>query len=91
MRLLLINGNRTQAVTDTVVTEAKRCVGPGIDVRGVTAAFGANIVSTPADNVIAAHAVLDALARHYTACDAAVLAISLTRVCKRQGSSFRCR
>jgi allantoin racemase len=43
----------------------------------VTAAFGANIVSTPADNVIAAHAVLDALARHYTACDAAVLAISL--------------
>jgi allantoin racemase len=77
MRLLLINGNRTQAVTETALTEARRVASAGTEIVGVTAAFGANIVSTVADNTIAQHAVLDALARHHRGFDAAVLAISL--------------
>lgn len=76
MRLLLINGNTTEAVTQKVVTEARRVAAPGTEIVGVTAAFGASIVTREAENTIAGHAVLDLLARHHAGFDAAVLAIS---------------
>jgi allantoin racemase len=76
MKLLLINGNTTQAVTEKVVAEARRIAAPGTGITGVTAAFGANIVTREAENVIAGHAVLDLLARHHAGFDAAILAIS---------------
>ena len=76
MKLLLINGNMTQAVTDAVVSEARRVAAPGTEITGVTAAFGANIVTREAENVIAGHAVLELLARHHAGFDAVILAIS---------------
>ncbi|MDR3538835.1 MAG: aspartate/glutamate racemase family protein [Acetobacteraceae bacterium] len=76
MKLLLANGNTTQAVTDIVVAEAIRCAAPGTDITGATARFGVSIVSTEAENDIAAHAVLDLLAASYPGHDAAILAIS---------------
>ena len=76
MKLLLVNGNTTQAVTDRVVAEATRCAAPGTAVAGVTARFGASIVSTEAEEEIAGHAVLDALAVNFVGHDAAILAIS---------------
>ena len=76
MKLLLINGNTTQAVTDLVVAEATRCAAPGTAITGVTARFGVTIVSTEAEEEIAGHAVLDALAAHFAGHDAAILAIS---------------
>ncbi len=77
MRILLINGNRTRAVTDTALAEARRVASAGTEITGTNARFGANIVSTVADNTIAQHAVLDALARQHQGFDAVVLAISL--------------
>jgi allantoin racemase len=76
MKLLLVNGNTTQAVTDRVVAEATRCAAPGTAITGVTARFGVSIVSTEAENEIAGPAVLDALAAHGAGHDAAILAIS---------------
>ena len=76
MRLLVINGNTSQIVTDKVVTEARRIASPGTGVVGVTASFGANIVTREAENVIAGHAVLDLLARHHAGFDAVILGIS---------------
>ena len=76
MKLLLVNGNTTQAITDRVVAEARRCAAPGTTITGVTARFGVSIVSTEAENEIAGHAVLDALAVHVPDHDAAILAIS---------------
>lgn len=76
MKLLLANGNTTQAVTDKVVAEAIRCAAPGTEITGATARFGVSIVSTEAENDIAAHAVLDLLAARYPGHDAAILAIS---------------
>lgn len=76
MKLLLANGNTTQAVTDLVVAEAIRCAAPGTSVTGATARFGVSIVSTEAENDIAAHAVLDLLAATWPGHDAAILAIS---------------
>lgn len=77
MRILLVNGNRTQSVTDTALAAARGAASAGTEVVGVTSAFGANIVSTTADHTIAQHAVLDAIARHHVGFDAIVLAISL--------------
>ena len=76
MRLLLVNGNITQAVTDRVVAEARRCAAPGTEITGATARFGVGIVSTEAENDIAGHALLDALAATHAGHDAAILAIS---------------
>jgi allantoin racemase len=76
MKLLLANGNTTQAVTDIVVAEAIRCASQGTEITGVTARFGVPIVSTEAENDIAAHAVLDLLAASAPRFDAVVLAIS---------------
>ena len=76
MRLLLVNGNTTQAVTDAVCAEARRICAPGTEIEGATASFGADIVTTHAGNAVAAHAVLDVLASHTGRYDAAILAIS---------------
>lgn len=76
MKLLLANANTTEAVTEACITEARRCAAPGTEVVGVTASFGASIVTARPENVIAAHAALELLARHHQGCDAAILAIS---------------
>jgi len=76
MKLLLVNGNTTQAVTDRVLAEARRCAARGTEVTGATARFGVSIVSSEAENDIAAYAVLDTLSAAYADHDAAILAIS---------------
>ena len=76
MKLLLVNGNRTQSVTDAVLQEARVVAAPGTEVDAVGAAFGADIVFSHAEHAVAGHAVLDALARHASGYDAAILAIS---------------
>jgi allantoin racemase len=76
MKLLLVNGNTTQAVTDRVVAAARQSASPGTEIAGVSARFGVSIVSTEAEDAIASHAVLDALAAHHAGHDAAILAIS---------------
>jgi allantoin racemase len=76
MRLLIVNPNMTQAVTDRCVAEARRVARPGTEVAGVTATFGISIVSTEAEHAVAGHAALELLAEHGGDCDAAVVAMS---------------
>ena len=76
MKLLLVNGNRTDAVTDAVAAEARAVAAPDTEITALSAGFGANIVFSHAENTIAGHAVLDCLARNVAGYDAVVLAIS---------------
>lgn len=76
MRLLIVNGNRTEAVTAHVVQVARQAAAADTEIIAATARFGADYVRSRADEVIAAHAVLDALAQHAGGFDAALLAIS---------------
>ena len=76
MRLLIVNGNRTESVTEHAVRVAQTAASPGTEVIGTTARFGAAYVRSRADELIASHAVLDALAQRLGSFDAAVLAIS---------------
>lgn len=73
MRILLINPNTSEQVTERVARHA-RAVSDGIDIVPATGAFGARYISTRAAAAIAAHAALDALARHVDGCDAVLLA-----------------
>lgn len=75
-RILAINPNTSREVTDAFVAEARRRAPPGVSVDGVTGRFGARIVSTEAENVIAGHAALDLAAEHAAGYDAVILAIS---------------
>ena len=76
MKLLLINGNRTDAVTQAVAAEARAVAAPDTEITALSAGFGANIVFSHAENIVAGHAVLDCVARNYAGYDAIVLAIS---------------
>jgi allantoin racemase len=76
MRLLIINPNMTESVTDRVVAEAMRCRRSGTEITGVTARFGVAIVSTEVELAIAAHAALDLLASHAAGHDSAIIAMS---------------
>jgi allantoin racemase len=73
MRLLLINPNITEAMTASMAAEARRFASPGTEITSATAAFGTLYIENRAEAAIASHAVLDALAKHASGCDAAIV------------------
>ena len=74
MRILLINPNTSEAITERVVFEARRIASPGTELTGVTGRFGARYIATRTAYAISAHAALDAYAAHHAGFDAVVLA-----------------
>jgi allantoin racemase len=77
MKLLLINPNTTQAVTDAVLIAARKAARPGTELKAVTGSFGPVVIGSRAENALAAHSVLQLVAEHAGDCDAVVLAVSL--------------
>jgi Asp/Glu/hydantoin racemase len=73
MKLLLINPNVTDAITQQMAAEARRTASAGTEIVAVTAAFGTQYIANRAEAAIAGHAVLDALATHAAGCDAAIV------------------
>src|SRR5277367_4127282 len=63
MRLLVINGNTTQAITARLAATARAAASPGTEIVAVSAPFGAAVVGTRTEDTIAAHAVVAAAAR----------------------------
>lgn len=76
MRLLVANANTTEAITEACAAAARRAAAPGTEIIPATPRFGAAVISTRAENAIAAHALLELLAGHAGAVDAVVLAVS---------------
>ncbi len=77
MKLLLINPNTTQAVTDAVLVAARAVARPGTELKAVTGRFGPVVIGSRAENALAQHSVLQLAAEHAGDCDAVVLAVSL--------------
>jgi allantoin racemase len=67
VRLLIINPNTTSRITTLLQTHAKTVAGTEIEIRGVTARFGAPYISCEASYAVAGHATLDAWAAALTA------------------------
>ena len=76
MRILVLNANTTDFVTETAAAEARRVASPGTEIIPVTADFGASIVATRAEHAVAEHAAVVLAARHAPGCDAVVIAVS---------------
>jgi allantoin racemase len=74
MRLLLINPNTTETMTELMVREAGKVVSPGTELKAVTGRFGGRYVASRATYAIAGHAALDAYAQHGRDVDAVALA-----------------
>ena len=75
-RILVVNPNTSTEVTVAYLAAARAHAPEGVTLTGVTGRFGARIVSTEDENVIAGHAALDLVAEHAAGYDAVILAIS---------------
>ncbi|MEN4918717.1 aspartate/glutamate racemase family protein [Achromobacter spanius] len=62
-RLLVVNGNTTAALTDSLAGQARAFLGAAVQLRSVTAPFGPPYIASRADAAISAHAVLAAVER----------------------------
>jgi Asp/Glu/hydantoin racemase len=74
MRLLLLNANSSESITDLVVSAARRLAAPSTELVGITARFGPRYIGTRTAYAIAGHAALDAYAAYGADADAILLA-----------------
>ena len=65
-RLLVINPNTSQAITALLQRHLQRHAGDGLQVRSVTARFGAPYIACEASYAVAQHATLDAWAAAFS-------------------------
>lgn len=76
MKILVVNPNTTQAVTDRIASVAAAAASPGTVVECVTATFGATVITSRAEDALAGHAALDTAARHFDGHGAVILGAS---------------
>ena len=77
MKILLLNPNRTQAVTDVVLAAGRAAASPGTELVAVTGRRGPAVIGSRSENAIAQAEVMALAAEHADAVDAIVLAVSL--------------
>ncbi|MCM2477830.1 Asp/Glu/hydantoin racemase [Rhizobium sp. CG5] len=73
MRLLLINPNTSQSMTDRMMKTALTCAHPATQVRAVTASEGVPYIATRAEAQLAGSTLLAMLADNRSECDAAIV------------------
>jgi allantoin racemase len=73
-RLLLINPNISDSVSDLIRAEAERSAAPGTTVEVLTAPFGVAYIETRFEALIGAYAVAQLAAEHHERFDAVVVA-----------------
>jgi allantoin racemase len=75
-RILVVNPNTTEAVTDRIARVARAAASADTVLDAVTAPFGPAIITSRAEDALAGHGVLEAVARSYDAHGAVILAAS---------------
>lgn len=73
MKILLVNPNITDAVTNVMAAEARRSASSGVEITAATAPFGAQYIETRVEAAIASHALLDVLADRSDGFDAVIV------------------
>ena len=76
MRILLLNGNTSESITQTLLAEARRHAAPDTVIVATHCARGAEVVASRSANVVAANAMLEAIAAFKEPYDAVLVAIS---------------
>lgn len=76
MRLLVVNANTSEIVTEKVAMQARASASPGTEIVAVTGTFGARVIGSRAEHAIGEHSALALAAKHAPGCDAVVIAVS---------------
>jgi allantoin racemase len=76
MRILVVNANTSDIVTEKVAAAARANASPGTEIVPVTGTFGGRVIGTRAENAIGEHSTLALVAKHAAGCDAVVIAVS---------------
>lgn len=74
MRILLINPNISDSVSDLIRAEAQRSASPGTEIEVMTAPFGVAYIETRFESLVAAYATAQLAAEHCARFDAVVVA-----------------
>ncbi|MGL4494880.1 MAG: aspartate/glutamate racemase family protein, partial [Beijerinckiaceae bacterium] len=74
MKILCINPNTTEAVTETVLAVCRKLAPPHVSFSGATGRFGARYITNRVSSAIAGHAALDCFAQHGRGADGVLLA-----------------
>jgi allantoin racemase len=74
MRLLLINPNISESVSELIAAEARRSASPGTTIEVLTAPFGVAYIETRFEALIGAYAAAQLAAEHHERFDALVVA-----------------
>ncbi|MES2687813.1 MAG: aspartate/glutamate racemase family protein [Pseudomonadota bacterium] len=74
MKLLLINPNISDSVSELIRSEAQRSASPGTEVEVLTAPFGVAYIETRFEALIGAYAAAQLAAEHHARFDAVVVA-----------------
>ena len=74
MKILVINPNISESVTELIRDEAMRAALPDTRITTATAAFGVAYIETPGEAAVGGYAALTVLAEQYAGHDAAVIA-----------------
>ena len=76
MRILVVNANTSDIVTEKVAADARASASPGTEIVAVTGTFGARVIGSRAENAIGEHSTIALVARHGPGCAAVVIAVS---------------
>jgi len=76
MRILVVNSNTSDVVTEKVAAAARAAASLGTDIVAVTGTFGARVIGSRSEHAIAEHSTIALVARHAAGCDAVVIAVS---------------
>jgi len=76
MRILVVNANTSDIVTDKVAAQARLSASTGTEIVSVTGTFGARVIGSRAEHAIGEHSTLALIAQHAPGCDAVVIAVS---------------
>ena len=76
MRILVVNANTSDIVTEKVLAQARASASPGTDVVAVSGTFGARVIGTRTELAIGEHSTVALVAEHAHGCDAVVIAVS---------------
>lgn len=74
MRILVVNVNTTESMTEGIVASARRAASPGTEIIGLTPTFGAESCEGNVESYMAAIGVMDAVSRYEGDYDAVIQA-----------------
>ena len=76
MRILVVNANTSQIVTEKVAAQARASAAPGTEIVAVTGSFGGRVIGTRAEHAIGEHSTIALVSAHAPGCDAVVIGVS---------------